>query len=302
MRRTALVTALATASFVLAGCGGGTDLDGIEVSKGSTPKVTVEQDYTTEKTESRVVSDGGGDEVADGDTIKINYVAINGRTGKEFDNSFENETPMTLTLNEKTALPGFYKGLVGQDIGSRVLVSVPAKDGVSLLQSAESLGLEKEDTMVFLFDLVSKVPTEASGKAVKAPAAMPKLTYDKDKHPSKFAKTKKTPAKVAKSSSTVLIKGTGEKVAKGATLSVQYVGQQYPDGQVFDQSWSTGPRQISIAEGSAIPCWSDQIPGHTLGSRIVVTCSSADAYGKDAKKNGQPDGPLIFAVDLLDAS
>lgn len=302
MRRTALVTAMATASFVLAGCGGGTDLDGIEVSKGSTPKVTVEQDYTTEKTESRVVSEGAGDEVAAGDTIKINYVAVNGRTGKEFDNSFENETPMTLTLNEKTALPGFYKGLVGQDIGSRVLVSVPAKDGVSLLQSADSLGLEKDDTMVFLFDLVSKVPTQASGKAMKAPASLPKLTYDKDKQPAKFTKTKKTPAKVSKSDSAVLIKGTGEKVAKGATLSVQYVGQQYPDGQVFDQSWATGPRQISIAEGSAIPCWSDQIPGHTLGSRVVVTCSSDDAYGKDAKKNGQPDGPLIFVVDLLDAS
>jgi FKBP-type peptidyl-prolyl cis-trans isomerase len=299
VRRTALVVAMTTASFVLAGCGGGNDLDGIEVSKADTPKVTVEEDYTATKTESRVVSKG--DEVAAGDTIKINYVAVNGRTGKEFDNSFKNETPMTLTLNEKTALPGFYKGLVGQDIGSRVLVSVPSKDGASLLQSVESLGMKKDDTMVFLFDLVAKIPAEAKGKAAKAPTSLPKLTYDKDKRPAKFVKTKKT-TKLTESGAYVLIKGTGEPVAKGATLSVHYVGQKYPAGDVFDESWSSGPRQLSIAEGSAVPCWSDQIPGNTLGSRIVVTCTSADAYGKDAKKNGQPEGPLIFVVDLLDAS
>ncbi len=302
MRRTALVTALVTAGFVLSGCGGGAGLDNVEVTKGSTPKVTVDKDFEAEKTETRVVNDGGGEEVGDGDTIKINYIAVNGRTGKEFDNSYKNESPMTLTLNEKTSLPGFYKGLVGKQIGSRVLVSVPSKDGASLLQSAESLGLEKDDTMVFLFDLVSKVPNEAQGKAVKAPATAPKLTYNDKKQPAKFVRTKKTKATVAKSSSHVLIQGTGDKVEKDATVSVQYVGQKYPDGDVFDESWSSGPRQFPIAKGGVIDCWSEQIPGHTIGSRIVVTCSSDDAYGNDAKKNGQPDGPLIFVIDLLDAS
>jgi len=181
-------------------------------------------------------------------------------------------------------------------------VSVPSKDGASLLQSAEQLGLKKEDTMVFVFDLVAKVPNEAQGKAVKAPATAPKLTLNDKKQPAKFVKTKKTKAKVARSSTHTLIQGTGEKVAKDATVSVQYVGQKYPDGEVFDESWSSGPRQFPIAKGSVIDCWSEQIPGHAIGSRIVVTCSSDDAYGKDAKKNGQPDGPLIFVIDLLDAS
>ncbi len=302
MRRTALVTAMVTASFILTGCGGGTDLDGVTVTKGESPEVTVDTDFTSDKTEARVISEGDGDEVKAGDTVKINYIALNGRTGKEFDNSYKNKTPMTLTLNEKTALPGFFKGLVGQDIGSRVLVAVSSEDGASLLQSAPSLGLEKDDTMVFLFDLVSRVPTEASGKAAKAPATLPKLQYDDKKKPAKFAKTKKSAKDLEKSGSYVLIKGEGDKIAKGATVSVQYVGQKYPAGDIFDESWSTGPRQISLAEGAAIGCWTDQIPGNTIGSRIVVTCTSDDAYGKDAKKNGQPDGPLIFAVDLLDAS
>lgn len=302
MRRTALVTTLVTASFVLAACGGGTDLDGIEVTKGSSPKVTVEKDFETTETQTRVVNDGGGDKVEAGDTVKINYIAVNGRTGKEFDNSYKNESPMTLTLNEKTSLPGFYKGLVGKQIGSRVLVSVPSEDGASLLQSAEQLGLEKDDTMVFLFDLVAKMPTEASGKAQKAPATAPKLTLNDKKQPAKFVKTKKTKAKVTKSSAHVLIKGTGEKVAKDSTITAHYVGQKYPDGDVFDESWSTGPRQMPLTEGNILDCWRNLLPGQTLGSRVVVTCSMEDAYGKTAKKEGRPEGPLIFVVDLLDAS
>lgn len=302
MRRTALVTAVVTASFVLTGCGGGTDLEAIEVSKGSSPKVSVDKDFETEKTQTRIISDGAGEKVEAGDTVKINYIAVNGRTGKEFDNSYKNESPMTLTLNEKTSLPGFYKGLVGKQIGSRVLVSVPSEDGASLLQSAESLGLEKKDTMVFLFDLVAKVPTEASGKAQKAPATLPKLTYNDKKQPAKFVRTKKTEAKPGKSSVHVLVKGTGEKVAKDATVSVQYIGQKYPDGDVFDESWSTGPRQLPLTEGNILTCWRDLLPGQTLGSRVIVSCTAADAYGKDAKKQGRPDGPLIFAIDLLDAS
>lgn len=301
VRRTALVAAMASVSLVLAGCGGGTDLDGFTVSKGESPSVKVEKDYTTEKTQTRVVAEGDGGEVATGDTVKINYIAINGRTGKEFDNSFKNETPMTLTLNEDTTLPGFQKGLVGQEVGSRVLVAVPAKEGASLLQSAESLGLKKDDTMVFLFDLISKVPTEASGTAEKAPASLPKLTYDDKKQPAKFTKTAKTKSDVDKSGAAVIIKGEGDKVAKGATVTVQYVGQKYPAGDVFDESWSSGPRTISLAEGSAIGCWTKQLVGQTVGSRVILTCTADDAYG-DKPTEGQPEGALIFAVDILDAS
>jgi len=302
VRRSALVAALAAASVVLAGCGGGTDLDGVEVSQDDSPKVTVESDFATEKTDTRLVSEGDGDTIETGDTVKFDYIAINGRTGKEFDNSFTGEQPMTITLNEKTTLPGFQKALVGQNVGSRVLVAVSPKDGSSLLQSAESLGLEKDDTMVFLFDIIAKVPTEASGTAKKVPAWLPKLKYDGDKRPTKFAKTAKTAKSVDESGAYVLIEGTGPQVEKGQTLTVQYVGQKYPAGEVFDESWSSGPRPISIAEGAAIGCWTNDLVGQTVGSRVVLVCTSDDAYGKDAKAQGKPDGTLIFAVDLLDAN
>ncbi len=302
MRRSALLTAAVTISFVLSGCSGGDGFGDITVSKAETPKVKVAPEFTTEKTESKVVKQGDGVKVKIGDTVKIHYIAINGRTGKEFDNSFTNKTPMTLSLNEKTSLPGFKEGLVGQQIGSRVLVAVPAKDGAALLQSAETLGLKKDDTMVFLFDLLAKIPVEATGKAKKAPSNLPKLTYTKDGKPSKFVKTAKTDKSVSKTSVSVLIQGDGEKIKAGQTVTVHYLGQKYPAGEVFDESWTTGPRPISLAEGAAIPCWTDKLVGQTIGSRVILVCSTDDAYGQSAKEQNRPDGPLIFAIDLLDAS
>lgn len=294
---------VAASTLLLTACGGGAgDLDGVEVTKGDAPKVTVDKDFTSKETTTKVVKEGGGEEIKEGDTAKINYIAVNGRTGKEFDNSFSSDRPMSLTLNESTALPGFQKGLVGQKVGSRLLVAVSSEDGASLLQSADSLGLKKTDTMVFLFDIIAKVPAEASGTAQKLPSDVPAITYDKDKHPNGFKKSKKTAKKLDKTDSFVVIKGTGEKIKKGQTLTAQYVGQHFPAGEVFDESWTSGPRQFAIGTGAVIPCWDSQLVGKTLGSRVVVECTADDAYGDSAKSKGMPEGPLIFVVDLLDAA
>src|SRR5690606_10983854 len=130
--------------------------------------------------------------------VKVNYVAINGRTGKEFDNSFTSDKPLTLTLSEKEILPGFVKGLKGKTVGSRILVAIPPKDGFG--QAQPDLGMKADDTMVFLFDVVAKVPTAAAGKAKALPKDLPKLVLDDKQQPSKFEKTGATDAKKDKAS------------------------------------------------------------------------------------------------------
>ena len=93
-------------------------------------------------------------------------MAVNGRTGKQFDNSFTSKSPLTLTLDEHSALPGFLKGLTGQKVGSRVLVAIPPKDGFG--QARTELGIKADDTMVFLFDIVAKVPAEGRRQGQEA--------------------------------------------------------------------------------------------------------------------------------------
>lgn len=302
MRRSAITAVFAILGLVLTGCGlGSGPLGKIDVSKDDVPKVTFKKGFSVEKTESLVVKEGKGDKAEKGDSIKVNYIALNGTSAKEFDNSFENERPMSLTLVEDGVLPGFYKGLLGQRIGSRVLVAVPPADGVEKLGSLEGIELEKTDTMVFLFDIVSIVPAAASGEAKKAPANLPSIVFNKDDQPTGFKATKTSDKKLTKTQLAVVIKGDGAKIKAGQAVTAHYIGQHYPDGEIFDESWSSAPRQFAVGAGQLIACWDDELVGQTIGSRVIVACTEKDAYGKDAKEQGRPEGALIFVIDLLDA-
>jgi FKBP-type peptidyl-prolyl cis-trans isomerase len=293
----------AAACLLLAGCGSDPSpnaLADVAVSGGDQPKLTVGKDFSTKTTQTHVVSKGDGEKLAAGDSVKVNYVAVNGRTGKQFDNSFSSKSPLTLTLDDQSALPGFAKALTGQAVGSRVLVAIPPKDGFG--QANAQLGIQADDTMVFLFDIVAKVPVEASGTAKKLPKNVPAIVA-KDGHPSGFKPTKATPAKVTKPSAHVVIEGDGPEIKKGQGITAHYVGQIYPDGEVFDSSWAKG-KPASFQLDQVIKCWKDHIPGHKVGSRVVLVCPADTAYGDSPQAGGpiKAGDTLVFAIDLLDAS
>ena len=183
MRRILVATVAAT-SLLLAGCGtddsaGG--LGAIKVSTDASPRSRSPRASRPPRPRRKVLKKGSGDTVEAGDSVKVNYVAVNGRTGKQFDSSFTSDKPLTLTLDETSILPGFIKGLKDQKIGSRVLVAIPPKDGFG--QAQAELDMKNDDTMVFLFDLVAKVPDDGTGKAKALPKDLPKLELDADKQP-----------------------------------------------------------------------------------------------------------------------
>jgi peptidylprolyl isomerase len=100
-----------------------------------------------------------------------------------------------------------------------------------------------------------------------------------------------------------VIKGKGPIVKRGQTIYVQYVGQIYPDGKVFDSSWSRGPFGTTIGEGAVIKGWDQGLVGQRVGSRVVLVIPSDLGYGSTGSTDGtiKPDEPLIFAVDILAA-
>jgi peptidylprolyl isomerase len=300
-----LATVAAT-SLVLAGCGGsdsgGNGLDDVKVSSAKSPKVTVKKGFKVTKTTSKVLKEGGGEKVAAGDSVKISLAGVNGTTGKQFDSTYATGKPVTVSLGQ-SMLGGFNKGLVGQKVGSRVLVAIPPKDGFGT-SGQPSYNIKKNDTMVFLFDIVAKVPTEVTGTSKKLPADLPQLKLDADKHPVGFTKTKTMDKKKTKESASVVIQGKGAPVKSGQALTVQYVGQVYPTGTVFDESWSKQPASFQIGGEGLIKCWNDLLIGQKIGSRVVLVCPADKAYGNSppqGSKIGKGD-TLIFAVDLLDAS
>lgn len=297
MRHTLI--ALVAGSLVLVGCANDLQsLDSITVSDDSIPSVDVADGFASTATDFRVISEGSGQLLDYGDTVKLDYLAINGRTGQQFDNSYTSESPMLLTLNEQTTLPGFLKGLVGQRVGSRVLVAVAGVDGASLLHRASNLGLTDDDTMVFLFDIVDTTPETASGKTIELPDSIPQVVFH-DGVPERLELTATSPKRLWSAAAYLAIEGEGEPLVAGQKVGVQYVGQQYPDGEVFESTWATGPRTVTIGRGKTAPCWDNLLLGVPVGSRVVLTCP--EDFGDElAKSSLWPDSDVVFVIDLLD--
>jgi FKBP-type peptidyl-prolyl cis-trans isomerase len=296
-----LISVVVLVALSLTGCSGGSALNGVAVKgSGNSTTVSVPKKFAVDKSETKVLKQGTGAKVSAGDTVKVDYVAVNGRTGKVFDNSFKSGIPYTLSLRKNSSLPGFVKALSGKKVGARVLTAVAPIDGFATDRA--DLDLLKSDTMVFLFVVRSKVPLKASGKAVALPADVPSIVFKSGK-PTGFKKTATTPATLTTASAHVTIQGSGAQVKPGGTVVAQYVGQVFPDGSVFDSSWARG-EAATFSLQQVIPCWQNLLPGVRVGSRVVLECPTQDAYG-DNPPQGQPStikagDSLLFAVDVLD--
>jgi peptidylprolyl isomerase len=121
--------------------------------------------------------------------------------------------------------------------------------------------------------------------------------------PTGFKATPTTPKTLTDLGVYPVIKGKGPVVKKGQTIVVNYLGQLYPDGKVFDESYSTDePATFQIGAGQVIPGWDDGLVGQTVGSRVILAIPSAQGYGKTGKSPAiPPDSDLIFSVDILQA-
>ncbi|MFL6182013.1 MAG: FKBP-type peptidyl-prolyl cis-trans isomerase [Actinomycetes bacterium] len=94
---------------------------------------------------------GDGPKVQKGQTIVVQYKGALWRTGKEFDSSWSRGQPYAVSIGTGSVIPGWDKGLVGQTVGSRVLLVVPPKDGYG---KAGQGPIKGTDTMVFAVDIL----------------------------------------------------------------------------------------------------------------------------------------------------
>jgi peptidylprolyl isomerase len=101
---------------------------------------------------------------------------------------------------------------------------------------------------------------------------------------------------------TDLTEGEGTEAQTGDTVTMQYVGVNYSDGQEFDTSWDDPqPLTFQLGAGSVIPGWEQGIPGMKVGGRRELVIPPDLAYGKQGSPPAiGPNETLVFVVDLLD--
>jgi peptidylprolyl isomerase len=280
-------------------------IEGVTVTgdPGTEPEVDIDIPFDVTETEVVVRAEGDGEVVPDNASVTVNYVGYNGRTGKVFDSSWASGgEPVSFSLDGVIA--GFSKAIAGQPAGSQVVVAVAPDDGYGPGGGNPDAGIKAEDTIVFVLDIVAftTVLEKAAGTVEEAPQTVPQLQLNADCIPTGFETTDEVPEEVTESSATVLVKGQGAVVEAGEQITVHYLGQYYPDGEIFDQSWERGqPATFGIGVQQVIPCWDNLVVGETVGSRLELICTPEDAYGAE-DYNGIPGGStLTFAVDILAA-
>ena len=167
MRRTALALLPVLLAGSLAACssGGGSDLPTASGKFGDKPKITVAKDTKAAKTlESDVLVEGDGPTVKKGDLLVADYLGETYANKKVFDNSYDRKVPAAFPIGTGNVIPAWDKVLVGAKIGSRVLMSVPPKQGYGK-KGNEQAGIKGTDTLVFVVDLIARYPK--SGTAQK---------------------------------------------------------------------------------------------------------------------------------------
>lgn len=283
--------------------------DSIKVSGAFEKQPTVKWDDTIKVDElSRTeVIKGDGEEITTGDQAFVNVWLASGETKPGKDGTITpaysdfGQSSGLITLGDQT-LPALAKGLTGVKIGSRVVIASPPSEAWGDTGNS-SLGIGNADTVVFVVDVESTLPTGPKGSK-QTPAAWAPKIVEKDGVPSSldFSGTPKPSGDLEQ---TYVIKGDGPKVTKGQHLYVNYLGQVYDADKPFDESYSTGtPFDFVIGQGSVVKGWDQALIGVPVGSRVILQIPPALGYGS----KGQPtvgigaDDTMYFVVDVLAAS
>jgi peptidylprolyl isomerase len=227
------------------------------------PNVSAPKGLTT-----KVLSTGRGAKIVKGELLVANYLGQIWR-GKVFDSSFSRSETVGFAIGVGQVVKGWDEALVGQRLGSRVLLSIPPTLGYGTAGNT-SAGIKGTDTIVFVIDLVAAYPssvglregasvvtTSIGGITVKnIVSTKPSLTVAKS--------VKKPTAESVK----LLAKGTGQKVVPGM-LVLQFVVADWT-GKSLQSTWTVGSPDGEYVGMKAIPNPFDALVGTPIGSRVLV--------------------------------
>ncbi|MGH3244688.1 MAG: FKBP-type peptidyl-prolyl cis-trans isomerase [Trebonia sp.] len=123
------------------------------------PTIKIPAKTTAPKTlQVKPLIKGTGAVVKKGQDLAVQYTGVIYRTGQVFDSSWSRNTPLTTVIGEGQVIKGWDTGLVGQTVGSRVLLVIPPADGYgSAGTSAGTVTIKGTDTLVFVVDILAAV-------------------------------------------------------------------------------------------------------------------------------------------------
>jgi peptidylprolyl isomerase len=155
-------TASVSGTQVAAGKG----LPTVSSTTGAAPTIKIPSSKPPTTLVTKALITGTGPKVAQGDTVVVQYTGVNWTTGKVFDASWKHGTGgqpfgFTIGASPSQVISGWDKGLIGQSVGSRVLLVIPPADGYGKTGSPQA-GIKGTDTLVFVVDIIAALPAASA--------------------------------------------------------------------------------------------------------------------------------------------
>lgn len=135
---------------------GGGGLPTVASGHGSVPHVVIPAAAPPPKFIAHVLIRGAGPKVRTGQYVVAQGVALNWRTRRVLTSSWHDGQPLAGVIGahpSRVGIPGLDKGLVGQTVGSRVLLIVPPALAYGP-QGKPRLGVRGTDTLVLVVDIL----------------------------------------------------------------------------------------------------------------------------------------------------
>jgi len=144
----------ASASGTQVSNGGGT-LPTVTAKAGTAPTLTFPSSSPPSGLVTTTLVKGSGPQVVKGDYVIAQYVGYIWRTKKTFGSSWSSGSPFGFVIgaSPEQVIPGWDKGLVGQTVGSRVMLSIPPAEGYGSAGQSQA-GITGKDTLVFVVDII----------------------------------------------------------------------------------------------------------------------------------------------------
>jgi peptidylprolyl isomerase len=267
------------------------------------PTITFPASQPPKQLIEQTLISGTGTPVAAGDTVITNYVGEiwptkAGSTPKVFDSSFSRGAPAGFVIGTGAVIPGFDKTLVGKQIGTRMLLSIPPADGYGSSGNSQA-GISGTDTLVFVVDLLSDYKPNASAPGVadsQLPATgWPKITNTPGQKPQITSVVGVTPP--SSPTSKLLVKGSGAKIDTSKTLVLQLVQTDIATGKQTQSTWGQQPQLVSAQNVLSV---ATALNGQNIGARAVALLPATAAQPASATASSQPATPAqILIIDVV---
>jgi FKBP-type peptidyl-prolyl cis-trans isomerase len=144
----------ATASGTQESNGGG-DLPTVSAKAASAPTLTFSSTKPPSGLVAKTLIKGSGPKVVKGEFVIAQYTGYIWRTKAVFGSSWSSGSPFGFVIgaSPEQVIPGWDKGLEGQTVGSRVMLSIPPAEGYGSTGNSDA-GIKGTDSLVFVVDII----------------------------------------------------------------------------------------------------------------------------------------------------